>query len=314
MAFEAADNVRSTSGLFGADTVVYYNKDVLDFLRRNVAFDQFGQKKSLPKGSGKTMSFQRYTPMAATDITALTDGTTPSGLMLQSTEITAVPLQYGAFVEASDALVMEKIDPVIENALKLLKDIAVQRKDILTAQGLHSNLTNQFAGGAANVGATSAGMTAAELRKAATYLDAAGVPRFSGKFVMLVHPYCLHDLMAETAAGGWLETTKYTDKSEIVNGEIGTLYGIKIVSAPNAQYADEGAASARVYRNFILGRDAYGQIDLAGEGAVKVIIKPLGAGDDPLDQRSTVGVKYWHVTKVLEAARGREVFATASIA
>lgn len=313
MAFETSDNVRGTSGLFGAETVVYYTKDVLDFLRKAVTLDQFGQKKSLPKGSGKTISFQRYTAKAASDITALTEGTTPSGLTLASTEITAVPLQYGAFVEVSDALIMEKIDPVIENALKLLKDAAVQNKDVLTATALHSNLTNQFAGGAANVGATSAGMTAAEIRKGMTYLNAAGVPKFSNKYVLAVHPYCLHDLMSETVAGGWLETTKYTSNEEIMNGEIGTLYGVKIVSTPNIQSAAEGDNSAVVYRNFLLGREAYGQIDLAGEGSVKVIVKALGAGDDPLDQRSTVGVKYWHVTKVLEAARGREVFATATL-
>lgn len=314
MAFETADNVRATGGLFGAETVVYYSKDVLDFLRKAVTLDQFGQKKSLPKGSGKTISFQRYTPKAATDITALTEGTTPSGLTLASTEITAVPAQYGAYVEVSDELVMEKIDPVIENALKLLKDAAAQNKDVLTAQALHSNVTNQFAGGAANVGATSAGMTAAEIRKGMTYLNAAGVPKFSNKYVLAVHPYCLHDLMAETAAGGWLEVSKYTNNEEILNGEIGSLYGVKIVMTPNIQSAAEGAAGAVVYRNFMLGREAYGQIDLAGEGAVKVIIKPLGAGDDPLNQRSTVGVKYWHVTKVLEAARAREIFATATLA
>ena len=48
-----------------------------------------------------------------------------------------------------------------------------------------------------------------------------------------------------------------------------------------------------VHHTMLFGSDAYGVIDVAGSGAIKSIIKPLGSAGaaDPLDQISTVGAK-----------------------
>lgn len=52
-------------------------------------------------------------------------------------------------------------------------------------------------------------------------------------------------------------------------------------------------AEPDVHSTLIFGKDAYGVIDVAGRGALELIIKPAGAGGtgDPLDQRGTVGAK-----------------------
>lgn len=44
---------------------------------------------------------------------------------------------------------------------------------------------------------------------------------------------------------------------------------------------------------YVFGSDSYGVVDVAGQGAIKAIIKPLGSSGtaDPLDQRATVGAK-----------------------
>lgn len=52
-----------------------------------------------------------------------------------------------------------------------------------------------------------------------------------------------------------------------------------------------GAAGVDVHATLIFGKEAYGTIDLGSTGAVRSIIKPFGHGDDPLDQRATVGAK-----------------------
>lgn len=51
-----------------------------------------------------------------------------------------------------------------------------------------------------------------------------------------------------------------------------------------------------VYSTLILGEDAYGVTEIEG-GGLEHITKPLGAGDDPLNQRATCG---WKATKVAE--------------
>jgi N4-gp56 family major capsid protein len=56
-----------------------------------------------------------------------------------------------------------------------------------------------------------------------------------------------------------------------------------------------GSASA-VFGTIVLGANAYGTTEIEG-GGLQTIVKQLGAGDDPLNQRSTVG---WKATKTAE--------------
>ena len=56
--------------------------------------------------------------------------------------------------------------------------------------------------------------------------------------------------------------------------------------------AGGGADGARVYGTVIYGQNAYGDIELDGNGkAVKIIIHAPGHGDDPLEQRGTIAWK-----------------------
>lgn len=63
-----------------------------------------------------------------------------------------------------------------------------------------------------------------------------------------------------------------------------------------------GAAGVAVYGCLFMGADAYGIIDPAKMG-LQMIVKGLGEGDDPLNQRSTVGWKMCDATKILYQER-----------
>lgn len=64
-------------------------------------------------------------------------------------------------------------------------------------------------------------------------------------------------------------------------------------------YPGEGGAAGRaVYSTIILGKNAYGVTDLEG-GGLQHIVKQLGAGDDPLNQRATAGWKMTMTAKRL---------------
>lgn len=56
-----------------------------------------------------------------------------------------------------------------------------------------------------------------------------------------------------------------------------------------------------VHSTLIFGKDAYGVVDVAGSGALQIIIKPHGSAgtQDPLDQRATVGAKVAAYTAVI---------------
>lgn len=57
---------------------------------------------------------------------------------------------------------------------------------------------------------------------------------------------------------------------------------------------DAGADGSAVFMNMILGSEAYATTELAG-GGLQIFVKQLGSGEDPLNQRSSVG---WKATKV----------------
>ena len=62
-------------------------------------------------------------------------------------------------------------------------------------------------------------------------------------------------------------------------------------AASTVIYPGEGGANGRdVYSTLILGADAYGVTELEG-GGLQHIVKQLGYGDDPLNQRASVGWK-----------------------
>ena len=56
---------------------------------------------------------------------------------------------------------------------------------------------------------------------------------------------------------------------------------------------DGGADGADVHATLVFGKDAYGIVDVAGGGALQIIIKDHGSAgaSDPLNQRATVGAK-----------------------
>ncbi len=65
--------------------------------------------------------------------------------------------------------------------------------------------------------------------------------------------------------------------------------------------SSQGFVSSGTYSNPIIGKRAFGVIDING-GNAKAIIKGFGHGDDPLNQRATVAWKMWQVARILNDA------------
>lgn len=301
-------NLTSTVGFPNA-IKIYYDKMLLDRLEKSLHFDQFGDKKKLPKNEGNEIKWTRYTNFAA-NTTPLSEGVTPDGLTLASTQISATPVQYGDYVTLSDFLQAEAIDPVIENALDVLSYRAALSLDTIIRNTLHNAVTNQFAAGVANEAAVAANMTASEVRKAVFALKKNDVRPIGSDYVLLIHPAQSFDLQSESGTGAWLDLNKYTTTGPLYKGEIGKLYGARAVESSNVQIAvGAGALGVDVYRAYLFGKGAYGIVELASNN-LKMISKQLGSAgaDDPLDQRATVGYKFSHVTKVLDANRAIEIY------
>ena len=124
--------------------------------------------------------------------------------------------------------------------------------------------------------------------KAAAELKAMNAPKIDGYYVGIIHPYVAYDLMQE-AGNQWMEVQKYATPENMLNGEIGCLGGVRFVESTEAKIWKDGDSPA-VFATLIIGADAYGVTSVTG-GGVEHIVKQKGYGNDPLNQRSSIGWK-----------------------
>lgn len=287
----------------------YYDKRLIDLAGPNLVHDQFGQEKPIPQGGGKTIEFRKYDSLPKAT-TPLTEGVTPDGNHLNVTTVTATVNQYGDYITISDMLKLTAIDNNITESLHLLGDQAGRTLDTITRDVLAGGSNVNYAGGKTSRAALSLSdkLTVDEVEMAATQLKAANCPTFDdGSYVAIIHPYVSYDLRRSSE---WIDVHKYTDAAvdKMFEGEIGKLGKVRFVesteakvwksAADNCPSYTEGSDTLyySVFSTLVLGKNAYGKTSVEG-GGLQTIVKQLGAGDDPLNQRATVG---WKATKTAE--------------
>jgi N4-gp56 family major capsid protein len=280
----------------------YYDKKLLERLLPNFVHFQLGQKRPIPKNGGKNINFRRFASLAPAT-TPLTEGVTPTGSSITITDISSTVAQYGNYVEVSDILDMVAIDPVLDEMADVLGEQAADTLDQITRDAIVSQGTNiQFAAGrVSNVTVTGSDkLTVTEIRKAIrTLKNNKAKPLADGTFVAIVSPNATFDLQGDD---DWVNASQYAGSTQIFNGETGKIYGVRFIETPNAKvFAGAGASGVDVYSTIVVGRDAFGVVDIAGSGAVQNIIKPHGSAGtaDPLNQRATTGWKALFSVKVL---------------
>ncbi len=286
----------------------YYDKKLLEKAKTQFVYANYGQKRPIPRGAGKTVEFRRFnlfTPNTTTN--ELVEGQTPTAQTLTQTKVEATVKQYGAYVEMSDLLNMTAFDPLISESVELLGEQMGTLLDWITRDAMLADASDQFAAGRASINNITASdkLTVAEIRKAVRTLKKNKARRFSNggrkpHFICIVDPYATYDLQSDQL---WLDVSKYSNAEQIYSGEIGRMFGVVFVESTEGYYANN-TGSVEVHHSLIFGADAYGLVDIEGSGVVKSIIKPAGSAGtaDPLDQRSTVGAKIMAYTaKVLNA-------------
>ena len=299
--------LNTTGNDLSPEMKVFYKTTLLENLREENYFNQFGKKQPLPKNGGKSVEFRRF-EMFAPATTALTEGVTPDGSKLNIASINAPIDQYGDYTTISDRLEMEAVDPIITETTEEHGANAGTTLDILTRNALIVG-TNVYYGGDAEDRSELTPedtLTSTLANRAATWLKKMHAPKINGSYIGIVHPSCSYDLRESP---GWIEAHKYASPDEIYNGEIGKLHGIRFIETSNVKVVKAGAVNddneaAAVYENLFFGRDAYGIIEPTAE-ALEVIVKALGSGgtNDPLNQRSTVGWKASHGAKIIYPER-----------
>lgn len=299
----------------------YNDRKTLEIAKTKFVYAQFGQKKPLPRNSGKTISWRRYnlfTPNATTQ--ALTEGVVPTEQNLSQTTVNATVSQYGAYVKISDLLDLTALDSVVRDSSVLLGEQLGTVVDWVTRDAMLATTSVQYAGGAANANAiTQSGvMTMAEIRKAVRTLKKNKARPFNGgrgdHFICIVSPDVAYDLQSDA---DWKAVRQYQDKEAIYSGELGRMFGVVFVESTEAYFANNTASQPlAIHHSLIFGADAYGIVDIEGSGGIKTYVKPAGSAgtSDPLNQISTVGAKVMaYAAKVLNPAWIIDIQTAASV-
>ena len=285
----------------------FYDTELLENARAEMFYAQFGKTQTLPANHGTTVEWRKWNTFARA--TQLQEGVIPTGQKFGMSSKVGSINQYGTYATISDKLELRAYDDVILGATEEMGASAAETQEVLIRDALLVNTNvlycdNIGADGTfkstptspATMGAADADgwalLTPDMVNKAATKMQKDRVPRINGRYYAVIHPSVAYDLRKSTE---WIEAHKYAATSEIFNGEIGELHGVRFVLNTFAPILGgdtyKNKAGGVTYATYFFGKDAFGIIDPQG-GALEMIVKDKGQIGGPLNQYSTIGYKF----------------------
>lgn len=302
-----ATTMTTETGSLSAEMKTFYEKRLLDQAEPLLVHNQFGDKYPIPAGSGKKIEFRKYSALPKA-LTALTEGVTPAGNSLNVTTVEGTVKQYGDWIQLSDMLQMTAIDNNVVQATKLLSSQAGRTLDTVTREVLAGGTNVIYApkvvdGAETEVLSRSTltpecVLTPFVVMRAAATLEAMNTPKINGSYVLIIHPYCRETLQESP---GWVDVVKYKEGNNTFSGEIGKIGDVRVVTTSEAKIINDSTCPVvedstyySVFTSLLLGANAYG-VTMLENGGLQHIVKQLGYGEDPLNQRSSCG---WKATSV----------------
>lgn len=302
-----ATTMTTETGSLSAEMKTFYEKRLLDQAEPLLVHNQFGDKYPIPANNGKKIEFRKYSALPKA-LTALTEGVTPAGNSLTVTTVEGTVKQYGDWIQLSDMLQMTAIDNNVVQATKLLSSQAGRTLDTVTREVLAGGTNVIYApkvvdGAETEVLSRSTltpecVLTPFVVMRAAATLEAMNTPKINGSYVLITHPYCRETLQESP---GWVDVVKYKEGNNTFSGEIGKIGDVRVVTTSEAKIINDSTCPVvesttyySVFTSLLLGANAYGVTELEN-GGLQHIVKQLGYGEDPLNQRSSCG---WKATSV----------------
>ena len=310
----------TTTAFSGANTLsgelkTFYDTELLENARVELVYAQFAKKQPLPRGRGKTVEWRKWNTFARAG--KLTEGVIPTGQKFGMSVKTASIDQYGTFAAVSDQLELHAYDDVILGATEEMGASLAETQEVLIRDALLTNTNVLYcdnvtedgtfvstptscatmaAGGTTGSSDSApngwAKLTPDMVAKAVTKMKKDRVPMIHGKYAMVIHPSVAYDLRKSK---DWVEAHKYAATTELFNGEIGELHGMRFIEDVFAPVLTgnnyKNKANGATYACYAFGKDSFGIIDPDGGGAEMIVHDKSEIGG-PLNQFSTIGYKF----------------------
>jgi N4-gp56 family major capsid protein len=260
------------SGSLGTSLVqTALDKHVNYLLRAQPMFRGLADKRVVDQSyPGVSVVFQFWNEIAD-NVAELSETVDPDAFGVPSTTSVTVTLkEYGATILATRKLQLVAITDVDSGLSDLLawhmRDQIDKLVEPFLTGGTHvirrnsGNLrSDMITAGAGTIGAVASTdiLTSSVGRLAvAKFRGNKVVPRQGELYAAFCHPDCAHDLKAEVGNGSWRVPHEFSGAESIWMNNIGVYEGLYYIETPRITSALSGASSARVYKNFAMGREA----------------------------------------------------------
>jgi len=277
---------------------LFFDNILLDRHQPYYVYGYFAQERRIPQKNSKTAIFRRFDNLADA-LTPLTEGVTPASEQVTKFDITAVVSQYGKVVELSDDVIITVQDQTSNEVADMLAQNMASTYDkivrnMLVATSAQIDCLNVVNGNAITE------VTTTDLELAVDYLEGNNGKKLSpnqeGTNAFGTAPvWAAYWMVISTALrtdfknlSTFLPTADYPRQQSVLEAEFGSCDEVRLVKTSEA-YVDNTVSPA-VYYNMLFAANAYGRITIDDQ-SMEMIIKPLGAGQDPLNQRQTMGWK-----------------------
>ena len=292
----------------GLSVQEYFSKRLLEMIKlekSNFVFTNLGVEMNLPKNEGtKTYSVRRYNHLPVGNH-QLTEGVTPTALKPEGHKVSGVINQFGALMEETDVAA----DIHFDNIKTIYQPELARHAAEVIERNVVSSFTDasEYYVGTSHVKAdditASDIVTFKDFRVVALTMSNAnrkGHSRYGGKFVGVMHPNVMNDLLDDPVLVNKL-LVPGNENGPIKQGTLAKYmaYGMYFTDTLVCP-VKANKTSVNVYTSYVLGFQPYMVLGLGGSNVKFYDTGFTADKSDPLGQKATFGYKLWTGAKVLD--------------
>lgn len=295
-------------------------------------------KKNLAQREGKTMLWRRYEALPLVTA-ALGEGVNPTPRSKTKNDVAATMAPYGDVIEDTDFLIRTQPEAVQAENVALLGQQMGETFDAFARDRFATATNVVYVDGVSTLTVTKI-ITSSAIERALRLMGNNKARRFnpmimasqkigSGSIMPSYWGLCHEDVYFDLRhVDGFVLPSDYENRGASIKGEMGAhKYGVRFLVSPNG-YKLAGATGvtatatdvkntggfADIYSLFIVGEQAVGTVDLAGDngGVIRHGFGTSGVAD-ALNLRQTTGWKKFYADVVLNQSFMSEVQTAASL-
>jgi N4-gp56 family major capsid protein len=287
---------------------VYYNRKGLDTLVPKFRFYTAAEKFPQPQGNGKTQQMWRDT-VPGYNVNPASEGVALTSPFVNPTTTISVTVEaYSDFMSTSTMIEDTSITNEAERMVRALSIRAAGSVDTIIRSEVDSNT-----GASVLISTIGSNMAAADIKKGVRLLEGLNVEPFDGsRWLCILHPYVVYDIVADTSAGGFIDSLKYQSGREVLAGEVGEVGGARLLTTTNVNTSDSSTTTK--YWAYLFGFQGVGVTELEGRGPDGLVdpkrqnfsinmYKGGGAWDPTNEIGSVAGYRFVFAAKTLDSSR-----------